>query len=349
MLSLSIFYNAIMRKHLKTIIQTLIFALIGVGLVIYRYQTMSLDDKNAMFTAFTKITWWWIIPLFIVSFLSHYVRAVRWRQLMLPIGLNVSLLNAVGGVLVGYLANVFVPRMGEVAKCTYVAKFDDADVDKLIGTIIIERIIDMLCFGLLTLITLIFQYKYIAPYFFQLIDYFKKKLYTETGQLNFLLVILVLLGVICVIYAIIYLYKKLLKTKIGKFLEGLKDGIASIKKVRSLTWFIINSLLIWVLYTISAIMVFKAMPDISHLPLLAGLSIMTFGSFAMIVPAPGSIAYPIIVAPVLLLYGVSEGVGQAYGWVNWALQNVTVICFGLIALLFLPILNKIKNDKTRIS
>lgn len=333
-----------MAKRIKGILQTLLFAIIGIGLVVYKYNDLSDTDKHAMFAAFNNITWWWIVPLFIVAFLSHYVRAVRWKQLMDPIGLKVSMTNALGGVLIGYLANVLVPRMGEVVKCTYVAKFEQADVDKLIGTVIIERLIDMLCFLLLIILTIVFQYAYIAPYAQQLLDYFLQKLYTTSGELNVLLIsILLIVGIIGIVFGI-WIYKKLLHSKIGKFIHGLKDGITSIKKVKSVPLFIFNSLAIWVLYTISAIMVFQAMPELEHLPILAGLSIMTFGSFAMIVPAPGAIAYPIIVAPVLLLYNVSEGLGQAYGWVNWALQNVTVIFFGILALLIIPILNKLKHE-----
>ena len=88
------------------------------------------------------------------------------------------------------------------------------------------------------------------------------------------------------------------------------------------------------------------MPSLMHLPLGAGLSIITFGSIAMMVPAPGGIAYPIIVAPVLVLYGVSEGMGQGYGWINWGIQNISIILLGLTAFILLPILNSKKNEQT---
>ncbi len=328
-------------KTRSTILQTLIFAILGIALIVWRYNAMSESDKDAMFQAFGNVRWVWAIPIFIASFFSHYFRALRWKQLLSPLSIVPKTSNVVYSVLIGYLANVAVPRMGEIAKCTVLAKYEKVPADKLIGTIIAERAFDVVCFGVLLLLTLMAQYPIIAPYAQQVFSYLFKD---ELG--NFLwmrILLLAILGIVGLVGMVVF-YKKTKGTKIGQILNGILAGLIAIKNVKNKTAFLLNTILIWGLYTSIAIMVLYAMPETSHLSPLVGLSVITFGSIAMMVPAPGSIAYPVIVAPVLVLYGLSEPIGQAYGWINWAAQNATVISFGIAALILLPLSNRTKNE-----
>lgn len=323
----------------KTLIQTLVFATIGIGLVYWQYSKLTETDKEAMFKAINSFKWVWAFPILLVGFLSHYFRALRWDLQLRPINIIAKKSNLVASVLVGYFANIFVPRLGEVAKCTVLAKYEQQPVDKLLGTVIAERVWDTICFGLLTVFTLIFQYQYIAPYAEKVGGSFLQKLQKEDGSYNILLIFGIILILILSMYGIIHIFKSKKDSKIGKIIQGLLVGIKSILEVKQKWMYMLYTILIWGCYTLVAIFVFKAIPDTSNLPLLAGLSIITFGTFAMIVPAPGAIAYPIIVAPVLELYGLSAGVGQGYGWVGWASQNISIILFGLLAFISLPLIN----------
>lgn len=335
-----------MKLNLKTIIQTIFFALLGIGLVYWRYNAMSEEDKTAMFTAFDSFKWSWALPIFLVGVLSHYIRAKRWELQFDALHIPYQTKHTFSAVMFGYLTNIFVPRLGEVTKCSYIAKQGGADVDKVIGTVIAERIWDMISFLLLAGITLIVQLPILLPYAKEIWQQISTKLHNEEGQISWLLIIGI--GVILILCCVffIYLFKKYQQTKIGKFVDGIKKGLQSIYQVKNKGLFLLHTILLWFTYTLVAVMVLKAIPSTEHLPVLAGLSIITFGTFAMVVPAPGSIAYPIIVAPILTLYGTSMGVGQGYGWINWANQNLTIIITSFILVLILPLL-KSKKDVTK--
>lgn len=336
-----------MKVNKKTIIQTLIFAVIGIGLVVWRYQTLSASDREAMFHAFSSFRWVWAGPLFLVGLLSHIIRAKRWELQFKAANIPTNLFNTFSAVMLGYLTNIFVPRLGEVSRCTVVAKYNGGSVDKIIGTVIAERLWDTICFGVLTVLTLIVEFDVLQPYAIEVGNMLLSKTRNPDGSMPWLKIALLLGFVILIIALLIITLKRSKSNKVGNFLRGVSDGLKTILSMKDKGKFMVYTVLLWLSYTMIAVFVLKAIPATADISVWAGLSIITFGTFAMIVPAPGAIAYPIIVAPVLLLYGLSEGVGQGYGWINWANQNITVIILGLFAMIALPIVNsKNKNDKT---
>jgi hypothetical protein len=338
-----------MKIDKKTILQTLLFAVIGVGLVVWRYQVLSAEDKQAMFHAFGAFRWSLALPIFGVGLLSHIIRAKRWELQFKALQIPYNSFNTFSAVMMGYLTNIFVPRLGEVSKCTVIAKYNGGPVDKIIGTVIAERLWDTICFGVLTIITLAVEFDILMPYAVEIWNMLLQKNQTTDGSWNWTNTTMLLVVMIIGLGGGVYFIKKSSKTsKVGGFIQGVLKGLQSIYKVPQKSLFICYTLLLWFCYTAIAIMVFKAIPVTAILPLTAGLSIITFGTFAMIVPAPGAIAYPVIVAPILTLYGLSAGVGQGYGWINWANQNIVVIILGLFVMIALPIYNSKKNnDKIR--
>jgi uncharacterized protein (TIRG00374 family) len=328
------------KKNLSTILQLIVFLGIVAGLIVWRYNAMTTQDRAAMFNAFKHVRWIYLIPIFVIGFLSHYFRSLRWKQLLEPLSIYPSTMNTVLSVLIGYLGNTFIPRLGEVAKCTVLAKYEQVPADKLVGTIIAERAFDTVCLLLIVFLTLALQYNIIYPF---ALDTYHKMFFDATG--NFIwLRILIALGVIVLgIVALLILYKKIKNSKVGHIIKGIGEGLKAIALVKNKWKFILNTILIWTCYTGSVIVGFYALPETERLPLLAGLSVISFGSIAMIVTPGGVGAFPVIVAQVLLLYGLNEGIGSAYGWVCWAAQTLVVITLGLIALLLLPIYNRTKH------
>jgi uncharacterized protein (TIRG00374 family) len=329
----------------KTIIQTILFAIIGIGLVYWRFNTLSENDKNAMMDAFVSIKWRWLIPIGLVGFFSHYIRAVRWQMQFKAVNMPYNTFYTFSAVMLGYLTNIFIPRLGEVSKCSAIVKYNGGNVDKVIGTAIAERIWDTICFTILTLLTLILQLNILLPYAKEIANKITSELYNNKGEINIIKIGIAIAALIVLIIGAIILYNKTRHTKIGKFINGIKTGLQSIILIKEKGVYLLYTLLLWGAYTAIAIMIFKAIPATEHLPLIAGLTIITFGTFAMIVPAPGAIAYPIIVAPILQLYGTSAGVGQGYGWINWANQNLVVIFLGVAVMILLPIYKNRKHVK----
>ncbi|RQO32082.1 hypothetical protein DBR32_00260 [Taibaiella sp. KBW10] len=124
------------KKHIYTLLQIIIFMGLGIALIYWRYKEMSPENKLAMTASLANIKWWVIAPITVVGFLSHYFRALRWKILLKTVDINPSTANTTFAVLIGYMANTVVPRLGEVAKCTILAKYEKTAPEKAIGTII---------------------------------------------------------------------------------------------------------------------------------------------------------------------------------------------------------------------
>ena len=305
---------------------------------------MNETEKTAMFDAFTHVRWWFGIPIFVIGFISHFIRALRWKQLLQPLQIFPSVPNITFSVLIGYLVNTLVPRLGEVAKCTVLAKYEKVPADKLVGTIIAERAFDLVCLVVILFITLGLQYDIIYPFARDLY----MKLFTDSSGNFIWLRIIIACGVMLAgILAVILLYRKIKNSKIGHIIKGIGEGLKAIGQVKNKGLFLLHTVLIWSMYTLAVIVGFYALPETEHITPLAGLAVITFGSVGMIATPGGIGAYPVIVAQVLLLYGMSEGIGLAYGWVSWAAQTAIVLVLGLITLILLPIYNRNRDAQAQ--
>jgi len=325
------------RKTLSTVLQLILFLSLGIGLIVWRYNGMTAEEKEQMFAAFGHVRWIYGIPIFIIGFLSHWFRALRWKLLLQPLGIYPTTANTTFAVLIGYLANTLVPRLGEVAKCTVLAKYEKVPADKLVGTIIAERAFDLVCLVLIALVTLGLQYDIISPY--------AQKLYQEaflSSDGSFIWTRMLLLAVIAAggILAIVLLYRKIKDSKVGHIIKGIGEGLKAIGLVRHKVLFLLYTLLIWSMYTSAIVVGFYALPETEQLMPLAGLAVITFGSIGMILTPGGIGAYPEIVARVLTFYGIPAAYGFAYGWVSWGAQTVIVLILGLAALILLPLYNR---------
>lgn len=328
------------KKTVSTILQLIVFLGLGIGLIVWRYNAMTEVEKAEMFNAFRHVRWIYGIPIFIIGFLSHYFRALRWKLLLQPLDIYPSTANTTFSVLIGYLANTLVPRLGEVAKCTVLARYEKVPVDKLVGTVIAERAFDTICLLAIVFITLGVQYDIIYP----LAQRIYLEMFTDATGHFIWLRMLVALGVILLgIVALILLYRKIKDSKIGHIIKGLGEGLKAVLKVKQRGMFFLYTVLIWAGYTGAVIVGFYALPETEHIQPLAGLAVISFGSIGMILTPGGIGAYPEIVALVLQLYGLSLGIGKAYGWVSWAAQTGIVLILGLAALILLPLYNRKKH------
>lgn len=331
-----------MNKHLKILLQLLIFVGLGVGFIIWRYNVMDIADKQAMFNAFKNVRWIILIPIFLIGFLSHFFRALRWKLLLKPLDIHPSTINITFSVLIGYLANTLVPRLGEVAKCTILAKYEQVPTDKMIGTIIAERAFDVICLLLILLATLFLEKDIIGDL---AQTYYQKVFINDNGDFIWFKMISALV-ISLLIFACIFIYfKKSKNNKIKQIITGLSAGVSSILILKQRGLFMIYTTLIWLMYTLMIVVGYYAIPETAHLSFVSALAIITFGSFGMIITPGGIGTYPIIVAQVLLLYGINEGIGMAFGWICWSAQTGIVLLLGISSLILLPIVNRNKNGK----
>lgn len=326
-------------KRIKTILQFIIFLSLGVFLIWFSTKSFTADEinkvKELVFNAKPII----LIPCILVLVLSHYLRALRWKMLIKPLGKTPGTLNVFLAVLTGFFFNLLFPRLGEVMKCTLLGKYEKIPVDKLIGTMVAERVLDLICLVLVIFLAISTQIDLVGGYAKELFDQILSKF--NASPTGILLMIMILLSLFIVCY-IIYLKTRhsLFLTKIKNWIKGIVEGLVSVRHVENKPMFIVYTLTIWFLYLASIRIGFYAMQDLVQLGWVPSLSILTFGSFAMIATQGGIGAYQFAVQKTLLLYGVKEVSGLAFGWLLWSVQTVMLFITGPISLLLLFTLNK---------
>ena len=328
-----------MNKKVLGFLQYLFFLGLGIFLL---WLALRKSDWNTILNDLSDANYLFLVPATAMLMLSHFSRAVRWRILIRPLGHRPSLLNTFLAVMTGYLANLAVPRLGEVLKCTLLGRYDKMPADKLIGTIVAERAIDVCSLFIILLLTIAVQYELIGSF---AIGLFKNFFFS--GAKNFSGAGLTIIAVLVVfsILLCLWLLKKMSRLQsVGKFrkaLQGIWQGLISIRYIENKGAFFFHTVLIWTLYLYSAYMGFFAMKDMSQYGIKAALSALTFGSFGMIVPSPGGIgSYQYAIQQVMLLYGVSPEKGLSLGMLIWFSQTAIFIIFGGIAFLLFPLVNK---------
>lgn len=331
-----------MKKILLTLFQYIVFFGLGGLLIWWQYHQLNPQDKEQIFTAFGQVKGrlWLMVPVIIIGFLSHFFRALRWKLLLEPLKLKPSTTNITFAVLIGYLVNLLVPRMGEVARCSILARYEKEPVDKIIGTIVAERSFDVVCLVVVTMMAFLLQMDVVSHY-----------LNEQMGNIsiNTNSLVITLLSIAGAIGLFIFLYKKNKKSKIGQFLTGIGQGVLSIKWMEKKWQFLGYTALIWLSYLALIYIGFKGIDATMNLGWLPALSVLVFGSVGMIVTPGGIGAYPIIVQKLLFsVYTVNKNYALAFGWVSWMAQTAVIIVLGLLSLLLLPIYNAKHHEEARL-
>jgi uncharacterized membrane protein YbhN (UPF0104 family) len=263
---------------------------------------------------------------------------------MQPLGYKPGRTNVFFAVMIGYFFNLLVPRLGEVMKCTTLARYEKISPDKLIGTIVAERAFDVVCLLVVIFITVAVQFDVIGHYSLQL---FSGLIHNKSGGLSYIKI-----GLFFVIIAVIVFVLKWLFARYGSkgffyklklFFKGIGEGLLSFTRVKEKGWLVFYTIFMWSMYLLSIYIGFFAFPSITHLGVKGSLSVLTFGSIGMIIPTPGGVgSYQYILQKVLPLYDVSEVTAFAFGNVLWGAQTIILVVFGLISLFLLPLINRKK-------
>ncbi|ULQ54276.1 lysylphosphatidylglycerol synthase transmembrane domain-containing protein [Flavihumibacter fluvii] len=333
-----------MNKKLSSLLQYAFFLGLGIFLVWWSIGKIGHKDWIEMKAGMKNANFWLLIPVSLSLLLSHFSRAIRWRILMEPMGYSPGITNSYFAVLIGYLANLAVPRLGEVLKCTILSRYEKIPADKLIGTIVAERAFDMICLLIVFAITILSQIDIIGQF---ALDMVQKILGTGTGGKTNYVAIFVLIGAILLFSFITwFLFRKFAHTliirKIKELGRGIWEGLTSVRFVQKKGWFFFHSVLIWFLYLAAIKLGFYALESTSQYGWLTAFSVLSLGSIGMIVTQGGIGAYPLLVQETMVLYGLSENIGRAFGWVLWLAQFFLILISGGIALLLLPIVNRKK-------
>jgi uncharacterized membrane protein YbhN (UPF0104 family) len=335
------------RKTAITVLQLIIFAALGGGIVWYMLAHMTPADREIMLSSIRQTNLLWLLPFLFFYLLSHWARARRWMLMLDPIGIHPTTANTVFAVLVGYLVNLIPPRAGEVAKCTILARYEKMPADKMIGTIVAERAFDVVCLLILISFAFFWQGDAISH---ALLGLKSSGNTAQAGELQdhalTMTEILIRVGILAAfIVLLIFIYKRYKYSKVGRFIGGLGKGFASLFHLRKRGMFLVYTCLIWGAYLAQILFGFLAMPATAHLGGGAMLLTLLFGSIAIIV-APGGIGlYPFLIGILLHFgYGLTMPGANAFGWLSWMALTVATLISGVASLILLPLYNREPHD-----
>lgn len=333
-------------KNIKTVIQFVILLGIGILLIWLQLRQITPEQREEILYALKTADYLWVAVSLIIALFSHFLRAFRWNYLLKPLGYKTNLLNANCHVLIGYLANYGIPRMGEISRCTLAARYDKVPFEVGFGTVITERIVDFMVFLVIFVLTLLVQFTELIGLANKWIfDPLKEKLAGISE--NPVKIILLIVFLAACVGGFLFIRKKissLLKGKLGNVLKGLGEGIGSIRKMDKPLQFVFLSLLIWASYFYALYFIFFALKGTSHLGHKECLTLLLFGTFGVIFSPGGLGAYPYIISTILITtYGLEKVPAIALPWLSWTSQFILIVIAGLISLVVLPIYNAKRN------
>jgi uncharacterized protein (TIRG00374 family) len=297
-------------------------------------------DTNKLMVALGNVNYFWILVSVALSLLSHISRAIRWKMLIKPMGYDPKVSNIFLSVLVLYFTNLLAPRAGEVARCTILSKYEKIPASKLIGTMVIERIADLVTMMVLAVLIFAINIGVLRRFF---------EVHPEFGQniLAILSLTNILLGV-AVIVLIIVLFLMVKPSKEGKLVQfinrmkgNFKDGVKSILKLENKWYFIGHTLFIFLMWLLMLYAVFLAFEPTKHLSVWVGMFTFLMGGLAMLMPVQGGIGpWHFMVMESLFLYGVSKSDGQIFALIAHTSTSLIYLFLGLVAFILFPMLNR---------
>ncbi len=333
-----------MNKKIGSALKYIFFIGGGIFLVWWQFSKMTPSQFEKFTFSLAHADYRVLIPVVIMALASHVSRSMRWRILMEPMGYAPSLLNTFGVTMVGYLANSFVPRLGEILKCSMLGRYENIPVQKLIGTIIIERIFDFVCYLIFIVITVLIQYSLVGNFVQEELSFFTKN---NTGVPLWGRIAIFIAAVYLFILLLRFLFKKYAASifiqRVKKFFTGLSEGIGTIRKLKKRGQFIAHTFFIWSMYLLQIYVGFSAIKEVSHLGLDAACSVLTLATLAMIITPGGIGTFPTAIFLVLGLYSIDRSTGEAFGWLMWGATTFIVLFFGLLSLGLLLFFNRNKT------
>jgi glycosyltransferase 2 family protein len=324
------------KKHLSTALKFSLSLGLGLAIVWFTFSKLTDEEMRLMRSAFANANYWWLILGSLLNLVSNIFRTQRWRMLLKPLGYKPSFVNTFFSVIVMYFANLLFPRLGEVMRCGILTRYEKIPVDKSIGTMVTERLVDVLTLPIIIGILLLVE----KDRFYEALSGTQAitKNFSNNPLYSYILYSIIGLLIVFILYKVIT--DKFWIPKIQQFIKGIFQGLQSILKTESPLLFLFYSAMIWVCFFLAGYVSFFALPETSEAGPWAALALLFFGAIAFTAVQGGVGAYPLVAAKLLVVYGVAETIGLSFGWLAWTVQTGLVIIGGLLSLLILSIINK---------
>ncbi len=317
-----------MAKQYIRLLKIALFLILG--LLILWWITKG-QDLQKLAREFREAKYFWVLVAAVLAILSHYARTLRWQVLIRTLGYNPTRSDTFRAVMSGYLANMIVPRMGEISKCAVLSKSSKIPFNSLAGTMIAERVFDLVTLAVLLFFTFLFQFQFLKDFLFNFLvgpaseNQLRPKILILAGAIIF-----AVLGFLLALK----IYRRIKHSQPGSFwnkvkiqMEGLVRGVKTLWKTDAKLMFLAYTFLIWFLYLAVVYVVFLAIESTSHLDVSAGITLLAIGSLGFLVPVPGGIgAYHFVtIASLTQLYGIGQEPATSYAYISHAMQMLSII------------------------
>ena len=320
--------------RLSSVLKVLIPLAIGIFFIYLSLSQTTAEQQQEIWQNFTRADFRFVLLSVLLGFLSHLSRAYRWLYLLSPLGYKPKFINCVLTVFVTYLANLGIPRSGEVFRATLMWNYEKIPFEKSFGTIVLERLVDLFFLAVVVVVALAFQFDLIWETVFgsRAFDFFNLGL---------------IVGILLLLFLLLkQLWKKSFpgKQRIQTFGEGIRDGLLSFQKMEKKAFFVLHSIFIWCMYIAMFYVIKWTIPQTSFLGLDALIPGFVVGALAISATNGGIGVYPYGVALVLQSFEVAEAPSLSFGWIMWTAQTAMIIIAGGLSFAALPLVNRTKTS-----
>ncbi|MDB4340221.1 flippase-like domain-containing protein [Crocinitomicaceae bacterium] len=332
--------------NINTLLKVLVSLGLGVYLTWYLFDIMSEEDIAVFKKTIINSNYWLIALSLILALVSYFSRAYRWGYTLWPMGYKSSFKNQYHSIMIGYLVNMTIPRAGEFSRAVMLKRSDNIPIGPGFGTIVTERIIDMIIMFSLAALSVLISPNETSIIFKQIKESFVGTS-SEDGGSGFWMYALIVFGLILLGLLLI----KRIRQRVLEFLNSLKEGLSSIFKVKQYWAYLFHTLIIWISYLVMFALPFYAIEGTSNVPFSGMLLAFSFGALGISFTNGGMGAYPLLIGITTAYYLQKQGVenadaiGNALGMVIWATQTIFLILLGLISFILMPRKYKSKDHE----
>ena len=325
----------------KKILKFILFFGVGIFFIWLSVRKLSPDDVENLKESAAQVTrgsaWVFLFLAFLVGAISNYIRALRNRQLLQPLGYETRTSMVFYSVMVMYLANYAFPRLGEVLRCTFLQRYEKVPFEKSLGTVVTERAVDLICLIIVFISAFAINTGLLDTLHIGDVS-LRESLNAKFAGMVHNYTMFIFIGAVVAFIVIATLTKKWWSkinffVKIKNFFVGIRQGLVSIKDLKNPGLFMVYTVSIWFLWILETVFCFQAFDFLAGMSFTVMFSVFAIGNLGFLIGPGGIGAYPLIVAAMLVLYGVDYSAGLAAGWIGWGVQTLQVLVLGIFSLI----------------
>ena len=316
-------------KLFKNIFRKIAAPLIGLFFIYLSFYFTNQEERSEIYRSLKEAKIEYIFLSILLGITSFLSRAYRWNYMLNSLGYYPKFINNILSIFITYLANLGVPRSGEILRASIMQTYEAIPFNKALGTILAERLVDLIILISIIILSLFLETDILLPLL-------KKKAYLH---LNVYYLFLIVLFFSILIFILIKIFKKGILKKISNLIEGISIGFTSILKMKNKFSYVAHTILIWFIYILVFYIMKFSLNGTELLDFETLLVSFIFGAISITTTNGGVGVYPLSVSVALSFYGIPFETGLAFGWITWTVQTLVIVFFGVLSFFLLPIVN----------